>query len=102
MPNHVHLIMEVKNPFALNKVMRGINLSYTLYFNYKYDKVGHLWQDRFKSRLILKDNYLLDCIAYIETNPLRASLAYDIKEYPWSSYKFRITNNSILDELCYL
>lgn len=99
MPNHAHLIIKVESPPDLNKIMRGINLSYVLYFNYKYDKVGHLWQDRFKSRLIQKDSYLLDCIAYIENNPIRASLTSDIKEYPWSSYKFRITNNVILDEL---
>jgi len=99
MPNHVHLIIEVENPLTLNKIMRGLNLSYTLYFNYKYDKVGHLWQDRFKSRLIQKDNYLLDCMAYIENNPLRASLTLEIKEYPWSSYGFRIANNNIIDEL---
>ena len=99
MPNHVHLIIEVEDPGALNKIMRGINLSYTLYFNYKYEKVGHLWQDRFKSRVIQKDNYLIDCMAYIENNPLRSSLASDIKEYPWSSYRLRITNSDILDQL---
>lgn len=97
MPNHVHLIIEVQAPVMLNKILHGLDLSYTLYFNYKYNKVGHLWQDRFKSRLIQRDAYLLECINYIETNPIRASLVSQIKEYPWSSYAFRDTNNEILD-----
>jgi putative transposase len=98
MPNHVHLIIEVKDPIKLNKIMRGINLSYTLYFNTKYQKVGHLWQDRFKSKVIEKDSYLLECINYIEVNPIRASLISQICEYPWSSHNFRGKNN-ILDSL---
>jgi len=54
MPNHVHLVMEVDNPDKLSKVMHGINLSYAIYFNYKYKKVEHLWQDRFISKIICK------------------------------------------------
>lgn len=99
MPNHVHLIMEVKNPLLLSKIMRGLNLSYVLYFNSKYQKVGHLWQDRFKSKIIEKDAYLLECINYIETNPLRANLVSRLNEYHWSSYNFKAMNTDILDNL---
>ena len=99
MPNHVHLIIEVKEPRKLSKIMKVLNLSYTLYFNSKYKKVGHLWQDRFKSRIVEKDAYLLECINYIETNPVRASLVSHINEYPWNSYIFRVENNNILDNL---
>jgi len=97
MPNHVHLIIEVDDPNDLNKIMRGLNLSYTLYFNLKYKKVGHLWQDRFKSKVIEKDAYLLECMKYIEGNPIRASLVSYIHEYHWSSYNFK--ENKILDSL---
>ena len=97
MPNHVHLIMEVDNPEHLNKIMRGLNLSYALYFNLKYKKVGHLWQDRFKSKIIEKDAYLIECIRYIESNPVRASLVSYIHQYPWSSYNLK--ENIILDNL---
>ncbi|MFA5157348.1 MAG: transposase [Candidatus Omnitrophota bacterium] len=99
MPNHIHLIIEVSNPIKLNKIMRGINLSYTLYFNNKNKKIGHLWQDRFKSKVIEKDSYLLECIDYIEGNPVRASLVSYVSQYPWSSYKFRAENNKLLDNL---
>lgn len=99
MPNHVHLIIEVKEPPMLSKIMKCLNLSYTLFFNSKYEKVGHLWQDRFKSKVIEKDNYLLECINYIEANPVRASLVSRVNKYSWSSYNFRNTKSSFLDNL---
>jgi len=98
MPNHVHLLLEISKPQTLRKFMSGLNLSYTIYFNAKYNKVGHLWQDRYISRLIHKDSYLLDCISYIETNPIRANLVQDITTYPWSSYTAKMDqNNKMLD-----
>jgi len=99
MPNHVHLIIEVDVNLKLNKIMRGLNLSYTLYFNFKYKTVGHLWQDRFKSKIIEKDAYLLECISYIEANPLRANLTSNIEEYVWSSYVFRKKESPLLDNV---
>ena len=99
MPNHIHLIIEVARPSLLSKIMKCLNLSYALYFNSKYEKVGHLWQDRFKSKIIERDSYLLDCINYIEANPVRASLTKTMEEYPWSSHNFRKTNNAILDSI---
>ena len=99
MPNHVHLIIEVDVNSKLNKIMRGLNLSYTLYFNFKYKTVGHLWQDRFKSKIIEKDAYLLGCINYIDANPLRAGLTSNIEEYAWSSYAFRKKESALLDDM---
>lgn len=99
MPNHVHLLMQVEKANVLSSIMRSLNLSYTLYFNFKYQKVGHLWQDRFKSRIIEKNEYLLECMKYIEENPLRASLVKSIDKYNWSSYKFRSEDNLLLDNL---
>ncbi len=102
-PNHVHLIGESQESTGMSKFMHGLNLSYTAYFNNKYKKVGHLWQGRFKSKAIVKDNYLLDCMQYIELNPVRAKLVKHALDYPWSSYKQRIfaeaTNRSIVDGL---
>ncbi len=99
MPNHVHLIIEVSSALALNKIMGSLNLSYTLYFNLKYGKVGHLWQDRFKSKIIEKDAYLIECMNYIEANPIRASLTSHLTEYRWSSYNLRGSTNNLLDNL---
>ncbi len=64
-----------------------MNLAYTIWFNRKNGKVGHLWQDRFRSALIEKDSYLLECGRHIERNPIRAGLVKDPMEYLWSSYR---------------
>ncbi|MBM4276532.1 MAG: transposase [Deltaproteobacteria bacterium] len=87
MSNHIHLVMETTEESSLSKIMQGMNLAYTIWFNRKNGKVGHLWQDRFKSALVEKDNYLLECGRYVERNPLRARLVKDPREYPWSSYR---------------
>jgi len=87
MNNHVHLLLETAGDSSLSKIMQGINLAYTLWFNKENGKVGHLWQDRFKSALIEKDSYLLECGRYIERNPLRAGLVEDLRKYPWNSYR---------------
>ncbi len=104
MPNHVHLIGEPKEMVDLAKFMHGLNRSYTAYFNKKYNKVGYLWQGRFKSKVVVKDNYLIDCLNYIELNPVRANMVKTAQDYTWSSYRERVimesTFNKIVNNLC--
>lgn len=101
MPNHVHIVGEIENHLTLSNFMHDLNRTYTLHFNNKHEKVGHLWQGRFKSMIISKDKYLIDCINYVETNPLRTNLVKGLSEYTWSSYNTRVLgkNDSILDKL---
>ena len=87
MNNHLHMVIE--SPF-LSKVMHGLNMSYAQYFRYKYGNVGHVWQDRFKSYVIQKDQYLINCISYIEYNPVRAGIVSRPEDYEWSSYRARV------------
>ena len=99
MNNHVHIVMESG---SLSRLMHGLNLSYAQYFLYKYKTIGHFWQDRFKSYVIQKDQYLLNCITYIEHNPVRAKIALRPEDYEWSSYNMRILGkdgNELLDML---
>ena len=93
MPNHVHLLLEPKDPHKLAETMQVITQSYTSWFNLKYKKVGHLWQGRFKSMVIQKDSYFVNCIYYVEANPVRAELVSSPIDYIWSSYRDRITSN---------
>jgi len=87
MTNHVHLILEtVERGGTLADIMKGINLSYAQYYKTKYGHIGHFWQDRYKSILVSKDEYLLACGSYVELNPVRAKLSEDPKDYKWSSY----------------
>ena len=87
MTNHVHLLLAIPQEGSLAKAMQGINLSYTLWFNRKYKRVGHLWQGRFKSFPVENDLYLLSCGRYIERNPLRAGIVGKPGDYPWSSFQ---------------
>jgi len=87
MPNHVHLVLEVDLGKALSKAMLGLNLSYTWYYRKRYRYTGHLWQGRFKSLLIDRDSYLLECGRYVELNPVRAGLATSPDRYAWSSFR---------------
>ncbi len=87
MNNHIHLVIESDK---LSKVMHGINLSYAQYFSYKYRTIGHFWQDRYKSFVIQKDEYIINCITYIEYNPVRAKIVSRPEDYTWSSYTTRI------------
>lgn len=86
MPNHVHLIIK-DNTNNISNIMKKINTTYALYFNYKYDRVGHVFQDRFRSEVIENDRYLLCAIRYIHNNPVKANMVNDPLKYEWSSYK---------------
>ncbi|MFH1782358.1 MAG: transposase [Candidatus Omnitrophota bacterium] len=103
MPNHIHILARLKDAKKISDFMHDLNLSYTNFFNEKYKKVGYLWQGRFKSKIVSDERYLLDCIAYIECNPVRAELVKSVFEYSYSSYSERILEKpkerEILDEL---
>lgn len=101
MPNHVHLVLEINDTSQLAKIMQGISLAYVKWFNKKYGKVGHLWQGRYKSLAIQKEAYILDCINYIETNPVRADMKGRALDYKWSSSRARALGEmpSLLDPL---
>ncbi len=87
MRNHVHLVLETTGKSRrLPEIMKGINLSYVQYYKNKHRHIGHFWQDRYKSILISKDDYLLACGSYVELNPVRARIVEDPKDYKWSSY----------------
>ena len=71
MDNHYHLLMEIKQQ-NLSEIMQKINHLYAIYFNKKYNRVGHLWQGRFKSWFVIDVHYFYNLTRYIEQNPIRA------------------------------
>jgi len=87
MDNHYHLLIET--PLAnLSKHMQMVNSSYTTYFNLKYNRLGHLFQGRYKALLVDKDSYIQELSRYIHLNPVRAKVALTPDRYFWSSYKY--------------
>ncbi|HXV80989.1 MAG TPA: transposase [Candidatus Binatia bacterium] len=85
MPNHFHLLLEVRS-HPLFKVMQALLYRYSRYFNDRHRKVGHLFQGRYRAILCDKDSYLLELVRYLHLNPVRAGLAADASQYPWSSH----------------
>src|SRR4030066_629015 len=87
MRNHVHLVLEATEKGGkLSEIIKGINLSYAQHYKNRYKHIGHFWQDRYKSIIISKDDYLLACGSYVELNPVRAKIVEDPKDYKGSSY----------------
>jgi REP element-mobilizing transposase RayT len=86
MNNHVHLLMETQKT-PLSKILQGINQRYTMYFNWRYRTIGHLFQGRYKAFICDKDEYLLSLVKYIHLNPVRAKISKAPGEYPWSSHR---------------
>jgi putative transposase len=88
MSNHLHLLIFSERAGDLPRFMQGVLQTYAAYFRKKFGSVGFVFQNRYKSRFINKDSYLLECGRYIERNPLRAKITDNPLNYPWSSYSY--------------
>ena len=84
MPNHYHFLIRQESNISISKLVSKICTSYSKYFNKKYDRVGHLFQDAFKATLIKSDEQFQWTIEYIGQNPVKAGLVFTDSEYPWS------------------
>jgi len=96
MGNHIHLLLKVENE-GLEQIFRRIGARFVYWYNWKYKRTGHLFQDRFKSEPIENESYLLTVLRYIHQNPLKASLCKSVDAYKWSSYKTYLNGNGITD-----
>jgi len=86
MTNHFHLLATPQTADALPQMMQAVGRSYVRYFNDLQGRTGTLWEGRYRSTLIEAERHLLACMAYIDLNPVRAGLAADPADYPWSSH----------------
>jgi len=87
MSNHVHLAIE-RGPVALSRIMLTLQSPYAQRFNKRHDRVGHLFQGRYRAFLVEKERYLLALIRYIHWNPVEAGLASSPSRYRWSSDRY--------------
>lgn len=86
MPNHYHLVIQLTET-TLSKGMRQLNGSYTQHFNWRHERVGHLFQGRFKGLLVDKEEYSLELLRYVVLNPVRADITHTPDSYEWSSHR---------------
>jgi putative transposase len=96
MDNHVHLLIK-EGKEGMDHSMKRIGVSYVYWYNSKYKRTGHLFQDRYKSEPVEDDGYLLMVLRYIHQNPLKAQMVHDIAAYKWSSYNEYIGQPQITD-----
>lgn len=86
MPNHVHILIKEENEL-LSSIVKRISAAYALYYNKKYERAGHLFQDRFKSEPVGDESYFFTLMRYIHQNPVAAGLSKDVAGYKWSSWQ---------------
>ncbi|MDR1634320.1 MAG: transposase [Bifidobacteriaceae bacterium] len=84
MGNHVHLLVECPAD-TLSALVHRAGGRYAQWFNHRYQRIGHLFQNRFKSLPVTDTDYLATAVTYIHLNPVRANLSADATSYPWSS-----------------
>ncbi|MBI4653041.1 transposase [Candidatus Kuenenbacteria bacterium] len=88
MPNHFHLILKQKKEGGIVRFMQKLGTGYTMYFNQKYERVGSLFQGKFKAVHIEKESHFTHLPFYIHTNPLKnlGNSISKLEEYRWSSF----------------
>jgi REP element-mobilizing transposase RayT len=85
MPNHVHLVVR-SGPVHLSRLLARLGTGYAVRFNSRHGRVGHLFQNRFRSRVVVDDADLHGLVLYVSRNPLDAGLVRDVaalEQYPW-------------------
>ncbi|MFH1315705.1 MAG: transposase [Candidatus Uhrbacteria bacterium] len=99
MGNHYHLLVETPDG-NLSQGMRDLNGNYSQKFNKKHERVGHLFQGRYKAFVIEKETYLLEVARYTVVNAVRAGLVNHPNEWCWSSYTATVGTEECPEWLC--
>ncbi|HBW47525.1 TPA: hypothetical protein DEF17_06290 [bacterium] len=92
MPNHIHLLL-LRGREPLSRHMHTLHTRYSIYFNKKYNRSGHLFQGRYNSFRVSSESYLDNLVRYIHQNPVRAHLSSSPKTWRWSSDQFYRTGD---------
>ncbi|SNS31279.1 REP element-mobilizing transposase RayT [Anaerovirgula multivorans] len=96
MGNHVHLLL-CEGMESLSLTMQRICSSFVYWYNWKYDRFGHLFQERYKSEVVENEAYLITVLRYIHQNPIKAGITNSVAGYRWSSYHEYINKQNIID-----
>ena len=96
MGNHVHLLINAKEE-PVDMIMRRLGSKYVYWYNSKYERIGHLFQNRFKSEPVETDTYFLTVLRYIHMNPVKAGIVSEPGEYVWSSYREYFEGGQLID-----
>ena len=86
MSNHFHLLATPETEEGIPQLMQAVGRRYVRNFNMRQSRTGTLWEGRYKSTLIQAERYLLNCMVYMDLNPVRAGMVLDPADYRWSSH----------------
>jgi putative transposase len=95
MDNHIHLLVKAE-PENLAVTMKRINGSFAMYYNRKQNRIGPVFQDRYKSECVENEGYFWGVLRYIHLNPVKAYMVKNPEEYQWSSMKDYLSGKSEL------
>ncbi|MCB1119116.1 MAG: transposase [Chlamydiia bacterium] len=95
MTNHVHLLIQVKE-VKISKIIHNLSFRFCRYINWKEDRVGHLFQGRFHSKLVDSHAYVKQLVRYIHLNPVHAGITNRPEDYFWSSHRAYLNRDEIL------
>ena len=96
MDNHVHLLIQEETD-DISTVIKRIGSSYVYWYNKKHERVGPLFQERFKSECVEDDGYFMGVLRYIHQNPVKAGMVKTVDKYKWSSYDNYINKIDSID-----
>lgn len=97
MSNHVHILIYTNDVLQMSKYMKYVNTEFAQYYNFKKERVGFVFRDRFKSQPINNKRYLYQCINYIHMNPVNAQIVLNCEDYEFSSYNVFLSGKSLGD-----
>ena len=92
MPNHFHFFIRVNEETLFEKGIKNFLISYSKAINKRYDRVGSLFQGRYKASEITTDSYYTTIIMYIHQNPVISGLVKNMEDYKYSSYASYLSN----------
>lgn len=99
MSNHVHLLMREKEE-SVSQTIKRLGVTYAHYYNRKYDRNGHLFQDRFRSEPVNDMAYFVTLMRYIHQNPVKACIVDNVDDYPWSSWSEYVQPQIATSPIC--
>lgn len=86
MEGYFHLLVTPETDVALSRMMQSLGRSYVRYFNNRHGRSGTLWEGRYRCTVLQAQRYALACMAYLDLEPVRATIAPRAADYAWSSY----------------
>ncbi|MDD2212638.1 MAG: transposase [Clostridia bacterium] len=98
MSNHIHILIK-EGKETISQAIKRIGVNYAYWYNSKYARCGHLFQDRFKSEAVEDDRYLLTVLRYIHQNPVKAGIVAEAAKYRWSSYSEYVNQQGIVTNI---